>query len=206
MESSEREIVFIGGGGHALALLDQLASTDHLLGYVAPSCDEGSEMNYLGTDDAELFIPQSALVHVAVGFPRSGSLSLRAKLIASYASRSFATIISPRAIVSPRAVIGEGSAVFSGAIVGPAKAGPHCVVNSGAIIEHGCVLGQNVFVCPGAILSGEVTVGDNSLIGAGAIIRNGVTIAPDTVIGMGAVVTHSIDAPGVYVGNPARKL
>jgi UDP-3-O-[3-hydroxymyristoyl] glucosamine N-acyltransferase len=48
-------------------------------------------------------------------------------------------------------------------------------------------------------------VGDRVSIGSNATILP-VSICDDVVIGAGAVVTKSITKPGVYAGNPARKL
>lgn len=48
-------------------------------------------------------------------------------------------------------------------------------------------------------------IGDKVSIGTNATILP-VRIADHTVIGAGAVVTHDIDEPGIYVGNPARKI
>jgi len=55
-------------------------------------------------------------------------------------------------------------------------------------------------------LVSDVIIGDDVWIGAGAIILPGVTIADSVVVGAGSVVTKDLQANGVYVGNPARKL
>jgi acetyltransferase-like isoleucine patch superfamily enzyme len=49
------------------------------------------------------------------------------------------------------------------------------------------------------------TVDRNVSIGTGAVILP-VRICAGTVIGAGAVVTRDIDVPGIYAGNPARRL
>lgn len=48
-------------------------------------------------------------------------------------------------------------------------------------------------------------VGNRVSIGSNATILP-VSICDDVVIGAGAVVTRSITSPGIYAGNPARKL
>ncbi len=48
-------------------------------------------------------------------------------------------------------------------------------------------------------------IGNNVSIGSNATILP-VTICENTVIGAGAVVTKDITQPGIYAGNPARKL
>ena len=51
----------------------------------------------------------------------------------------------------------------------------------------------------------STTIGNNVSIGTNATILP-VTIVDNVVIGAGAVVTKDILVPGVYAGNPARKL
>lgn len=48
-------------------------------------------------------------------------------------------------------------------------------------------------------------IGDRVSIGSNATILP-VTICDDVVVGAGAVVTRDISEPGIYVGNPAKKL
>lgn len=52
----------------------------------------------------------------------------------------------------------------------------------------------------------SILVGDRCWIGARAIILPGVRLVDDVVVAAGAVVPHSIDAPGVYAGVPARQV
>lgn len=51
----------------------------------------------------------------------------------------------------------------------------------------------------------STSIGDNVSIGSNATIMP-VKICKGAVIGAGAVVTRDIDTPGVYAGNPARRL
>jgi len=51
----------------------------------------------------------------------------------------------------------------------------------------------------------ETIVGNNVSIGTNATILP-VNIVDNTVIGAGSVVTKDITEPGIYVGNPARKI
>ena len=48
-------------------------------------------------------------------------------------------------------------------------------------------------------------IGNRVSIGSNATILP-VTICDDVVIGAGSVVTHDIHKPGIYAGNPAKKL
>ncbi len=200
--------ILIGAGGHARSVLENCPAAA-FLGYVAPQpALEPLPLPYEGSDEYVLgnFAPEDFAIHIGVGFNNGCSLSLRRSIIESYKSFEALTVVSPSAVVTPNSKIGDGCAVMSRAVVNRSALGNHSVVNTGAIVEHDCCIGTNVFIGPGAIICGEVTIGDNTFIGAGAIIRNGITIYPGASIGMGAVVTKNITEQGIYVGNPAGPL
>ena len=198
--------VLVGGGDHARSVIE--AAGDMMFGgYVAPEeSAEPTGVPYLGTDGQLLSgdIDSEAAVHITVGIDHGCHLHIRRKVIDRFASFPAVTVIADHAVVSRHSHVGEGSAIMNRAVVNRATVGRHCIINTGAIVEHDCRLGDNVFVAPGAILCGEVTVGDDTFIGAGAIIRNGVSICGGVSVAMGAVVIRNITKPGLYAGNPAR--
>lgn len=54
-------------------------------------------------------------------------------------------------------------------------------------------------------LWGRTTIGNNVSIGTNVTILP-VAVADGAVIGAGAVVTRNLDRPGIYAGNPARRI
>lgn len=211
-DDSKMEVVLIGAGGHARAIVDSLPSEVVALGYVAPEKASGpvlENLTWINTDDdylASYWAGVYPLV-LAAGVGADGSLALRRKLAEKYSDFDFATIVSWSAIVSVDASLGEGTVVMNSAAVNAgAVLGRHCVVNTGAIVEHDCQLGDNVFVAPGAVLCGGVNVGDNVFVGANATVRPGVSICSGAVIGMAAAVVSDIDRPGTYAGIPAKRI
>lgn len=116
------------------------------------------------------------------------------------------TAIHPSAIISGLGVeIGEGTAVMADAILNSgATIGKHCIINTGAIIEHDNHLEDYVHISPNATLAGTVNVGNRTHIGVGAVVRNNLNICNDTTVGAGAVVVKNITVPGVYMGVPAE--
>jgi len=48
--------------------------------------------------------------------------------------------------------------------------------------------------------------GDNVVIGVGSIVLGPISICDNVMIGAGSFVNKSITEPGVYVGNPLRKI
>lgn len=86
------------------------------------------------------------------------------------------------------------------------------LVNIGddCFIGHGVMFINDLFA-GGGPAGGDMTKWKPTQIGNRVSIGSNATILPvkivdGTVIGAGAVVTRDISEPGVYVGNPARKI
>lgn len=203
-----KRTILIGGGGHAISVLAMLEDSASIAGYTALTPSDDLNIPYLGTDQdiINTFNPEEVMIHNAIGFTTGCSLALRQKIAEQYGSFEQATLIAPSAWVSKGSNIANGCAIMARAVVNESKLGEMTIVNTGAIIEHGCQVGKNVFIGPGTIVCGGVTIGDDTFIGAGAILKQGLEIASGVVIGIGAVITRDITTPGTYIGNPAKRL
>jgi acetyltransferase-like isoleucine patch superfamily enzyme len=119
--------------------------------------------------------------------------------------------------------------IGDGTFVGPfveiqkdVEVGKQCKIQSHTFICELVTIGDDCFVSHGAMFINdrfeeggpaggdpskwdETVVEDEVSIGTNATILP-VRICSGTVIGAGAVVTNDIEEPGVYAGNPARKL
>ena len=112
------------------------------------------------------------------------------KRIVDTLSVEFGCAIHPLSIVSELADIGEGSR--------------HCIINTGASVDHECVIEDYVHISPHSTLCGNVLVGEGSWIGAGTTIIPGVKIGKWSVIGAGSVVTKDIPDHVLAVGNKCK--
>ena len=193
-----KKLIIIGGGGHALSVLEAMDTSIEIAGYVDNIESKKLILPYLS--------PEEYRVHHAVVYTNDVNLSLRSRIIQQYEGYESYTIIARSALVTSSSKIAGGCALMEGAIVNGAILAQNSVINTKAVIEHGCILGNNVFVGPGAIVCGDTCIGDNVLVGAGVIIRDGIEITENVTIGMGSVVVRSIVEPGVYLGNPCRKI
>lgn len=111
----------------------------------------------------------------------------------------------PTAFVADNANIGLGSQILANSsICVEAIIGRSCIINTGAIVDHECVLGDGVHICPGANLAGCVEVQSYSMIGTGAVILPRIKIGEGAIIGAGAVVVKDVPAYTVVAGNPAK--
>jgi acetyltransferase-like isoleucine patch superfamily enzyme len=102
------------------------------------------------------------------------------------------------------------------------KIGKNCKIQSHAFLCEKVTIGDNCFISHGAKfindtfeigrpaggkkeLWKETNIGNNVSIGTNATIMP-VKIADDIVVGAGSVVTKDLLTPGIYAGNPARKI
>lgn len=199
------EVIMVGAGGHALSLAE--FAGESIYGYLAN--EENPEMpgEWLGKDSDLLpLVEEGRLFHMAFVYSGWPVMLKRRRLLDSYekAGARFTSLIAPTAIVTPNSRIGEGSAVMTGAIINRATIGANSIINSGAIVEHDCIVGSNTFVGPGAIIGGFTSIGNNCFIGLGSRIANGITIGDNISIAMGAVVNKNLTEPGIYHGSPLR--
>ena len=117
----------------------------------------------------------------------------------------FGQAIHPTAIVSHTAIIGEGTVVMQGAIVQACtRIGKHCIINTGASVDHECIVEDFVHISPHATLCGNVHVGEGSWVAAGTVVLPGVKIGKWSVIGAGSVVSKDIPDGVLAVGNRCK--
>tara|TARA_Y100001980_G_C14484276_1_gene262268 strand:+ start:368 stop:796 length:429 start_codon:yes stop_codon:yes gene_type:complete len=90
----------------------------------------------------------------------------------------------------------------------------HTFICSEVEIGSNCFVGHGVMFINDKFSDGKVNfappfekteIGNNVLIGSNSTILP-VTIVDNVVIGAGSVVTKNISYPGVYAGNPAKKI
>jgi len=86
------------------------------------------------------------------------------------------------------------------------KIGENVIINTGATVDHDCVLEDYVHISPGAHLAGNVYVGELTHIGIGASLIQGVKIGRNVIIGAGAAVINDLPDNVTAVGVPAKVL
>ena len=79
-------------------------------------------------------------------------------------------------------------------------------MNTGAIIEHECIIGDGVHLMSGSVVSGKVRIDDYATIGTNATILPYVHIGEGAYVGAGALVNKDVPPYAVVVGVPAKKL
>lgn len=83
-------------------------------------------------------------------------------------------------------------------------------IGDDCVVAHGVMFINDLFATGGPA-KGDLSLWKSTRVGNRVSIGSNATILPvsicdHVVIGAGAVVTRDIDQPGIYAGNPARRL
>ena len=202
-----KKLVLIGGGGHCKSVLDtvlrvkeydEVVITDErlergstILGCRVAGTDVSlEELREKGFDNA----------FVTVGSIKDTAPRKRLAELALSLGYTFPVIIDPSAAVSGFSDIGQGTFVGKNVVVNAdVKIGRHCILNTGAVIEHECVVEDFVHISVGAILCGNVHVREEAFVGAGSTVIQGVTLGRGSVTGANSTVLADIgDNQTVY--------
>jgi len=197
----KKQIVLIGGGGHARVLIDLISvmGVYEIAGIMDNQLEPGLEIlsvPVLGGDDLlpALIARGIHAACIAVGSIKDNSKRRDLFKMIKDLGMDIPELIHPGAVVSALSTsISEGAQVMAGAVIqAGSRIGENSIINSGAVIEHDCTIGRNVHICPGAVICGGNVIGDNSFIGAGATVIQSLEIGRDSVVGAGALVYRSL--------------
>jgi len=198
------EVIIIGYSGHAYVIVDAIfASGGTIKGY----CDEAEKevnpfgLNFLGNESASILSESNWIIGI-------GDNLLREKINSKYkALKPPISIVHPSAVIGAMSIIEDGVFVAANVTINPfVRIANGVIVNTGAIIEHECVIGEFSHIAPGAVLAGNVKVGNGSFVGANSVVKQGIKIGNNVIIGAGSVVLKDVPNDTTVVGNPARKI
>jgi sugar O-acyltransferase (sialic acid O-acetyltransferase NeuD family) len=209
---SNDPFVIIGCGGHSLSIIAMVNESleNKVIGYT-DLVNKGTVLgvSYLGSEELLDPLKHSNLL-MGISYTNSPKdRSLRFNLTTSLENRGFCFpfFSSKSSIIADDIILKKGTLVFNGAIINTSsEIGEHAVINTGSVVEHGCRIGNQFFLGPRAVVCGDVQIGNNVFIGAGSVLKDSISVCDDVIIGMSSVVTKNITEPGVYIGNPAKKL
>jgi acetyltransferase EpsM len=209
------KLIIIGGGEHARVVAEAARSRPDLWdlqGFLerqhCPQMEKESGLPWLGTDeDCSRFVQVGTAAWFVLGVGGIGPSKIRRDLVTRYTAveERWASIVHAAAHVSPSATIGKGAVVLSGVVVNCGAAlGDHCVINSGAVIEHDVRVGSFVQVSPGSAIGGGAVLEEGCYVGLGARVRDHVTVGSGAMVGMGAAVVGNVPAGLTVMGVPAK--
>lgn len=198
-----RKILVYGAGGHAKALMEMIKAGGNF--ELAGIVDDSSALKgrqvfgvpILGSGDLLESLLEQGIENAANGVGGIIDQVIRAKIFERLIEAGFylPSIIHPSAVVEKSAKIGLGTQIFANSYVGSqAILDDMCMVNTGAVISHDCVVGRYTHIAPGAMLAGAVIVKNNVLIGMGVTTAIGITIGKGARVGNGSTILKDVPA------------
>lgn len=203
-----KKVIIIGAGGHAKVIADIIEkSGDQIVGFLDDKIEKNTIIvkGYKVIGDLNNRFPLS-IANKDYEFITAIGDNKKRKEISTSPNLKFYTAIHPSAQIGLDVKIEEGTAIMANVCINSsARIGKHCIINTGAIIEHDNIIENFVHISPNATLGGTVKVGENTHIGIGSVVKNNITICQNCTVGAGAVVVKNIEKEGTYIGVPARK-
>ena len=197
-------LMIIGAGGHGKVIADSAMKNGYTdISFIDDNA-KGTCMGFpiVGTS-ADLEALNDGRTDFIIGI---GNNAIRKRIAEKY-SVNWVTLIHPSAQIAFQVTVGKGTVIMAGAIVNAcAEIGGHCIINTGAIVEHDNVIKDYAHISPGVKLGGTVQIGASTHMGISSTVKNNIEICDDCIIGAGAVVVQSIHSSGTYVGIPVRKI
>lgn len=205
------KVVVIGAGGHAKVVLDILEKQNcyEIAGLLDAHKPAGTEVYGYRVLGEETALAGDALRDIAYAIVAIGDNWVRSlvakKLTLLRPDLRFATAIHPAAVLAKGTVIGAGTAVMAGVVVNSdTVVGQHCLLNTGASLDHDNAFGDFASIAPGAVTGGGVQVGEYTAISLGAKISHNRSLGSHSVIGAGALVLQDVGSRSLCWGTPAK--
>lgn len=198
-------LLIYGAGGHSKVVFDAARSagmTVHVLADDDDALEEAYGLRVINPQRDWSLLPSPFSYIVAIG-----DNPARTRVFEELRKRGCVplSVLHRSAIVATGATVGDGTLLCAGAVINPgARLGINCILNTCASVDHDCLVGDHVHLCPGVRLGGDVVVGSGTMIGLGAVVLPGVKVGAECIVGAGAVVNRDIPARVVAYGNPAR--
>ena len=200
------KVIIIGSSGHAKVIIDALNKTagNEVIGLIddfRPIGETTLGIPVIGkVDDIKIHKELNCSWIIGIGDNKQRH-RIYSKLMEL--KLNYINVIHPSAIMGSDVDLGVGNFIAAGSIINSGtRIGNHCIVNTGAQLDHDNTLGDFVSIAPKAALAGNVTVERGSYIGMGANILQKITVGRQTVIGAGSLVNRSIPRFKVAYGVP----
>ena len=203
-----------GGFGREVAWLVERINNNHhewrVLGFIDDVKTEmyGKSINGLTVlGGREWFAENQKEVYVTCPVGSSRGRRFMYQFLAQYPNVKLATIVDPSAMIGKASIIEDGVIIGVGArITVNSRIRRGVVVNHGSAVGHDSELTEFCTLFVNVMVSGTVKLGENSELGSGSFIREYLSVCSDVVIAPLSAVLRDITEPGLYAGNPARRM
>ena len=209
---TQTRIAIVGASGHGLVVADivRCDGRHELVGFLDSGKPVGAGpagLPILGPGEAVAALAREhglteCLVAVGHNDTRRRCVQMLARLMPAL---RFPAVVHPSAVVAEGVILGEGTVVMAGVVINPGcRIGRHCIVNTGACLDHESTMGDFSSLAPGVVTGGNVQIGEGSAVCLGAKIIHGIRIGAESVVGAGALVLENVPDACVVYGSPAR--
>jgi len=178
-----QEILLVGGGGHARAVIDVIEQEKRykIAGIIDREEFIGSSvMGYkvIGCDsDLKDLYPRYQNAIVTVGQIRSNHLRVSLFNLLKEIGYNLPVIVSPLAYLSRHSSVNEGSVVMHHALINAnVQVGRNCIINTKALLEHDVVVKDHCHISTASVLNGGVVIEQSSFFGSNATSKESVEL------------------------------
>jgi len=207
----KEKLVIWGASGHASVIADivNLQGVYEIIGFlddvnIGHHHTEFCGASILGGKEQLPGLFKDGVKTIHLGFGNCPARIELAKLVRAQGF-ALANAIHPDAVIARNVTLGTGVAIMAGVVINPGVIlGDTVIVNTCASVDHDCIIGEGVHVCPGVRLAGSVEIGRGSMIGIGTVVKEKIRIGEFTTVGAGSVVVKDLPAHVTAFGAPAR--
>lgn len=195
-----KDILLIGFGGHSRSVIDTIEKQKqyNIIGFSDVNIND--EVQYKGykiicTDDdlEKVYSEGVKYAFVTIGF--MGKHDVRKKIYNRLKQIGFLlpTIVDDTAILAEDVRIGEGTYIGKRTVINAnTVVGKMCIINTGAIVEHDCMIGDFSHVAVSAVICGQCMVGKSVFVGANATVVHQRQLGNSAYVKAGGLVKNDI--------------
>jgi acetyltransferase EpsM len=209
----KKKIIIFGAGGHAGVVTSEIKKINkyEVEGYFVKNIQDKNINKNLRKKVLEFDLNKinKVLKKNFSLFVAIGDNLLRKKIVEEINNYKpnviWENIISIDSTVDPTVKFGFGNLIMPGCIINAfTEIKNHCLINTGAVIEHENFLNNYSSVGPRAVTAGKVNIGQLSHIGMGSSVLEDIKIGKNVIIGANSLVSKNIQTEGTYYGSPAK--
>ncbi len=161
---------------------------------------------FICSSDWPQYLKSNGITKALITTPDSIERAQQIKL-ALEAGLELVNAIHPSVLIMEDAILGKNIIMHARSFLGyRAELKDGVILNTGAQVDHHCVLDKCVTIAPGVTMASNVHIEEKCTVHTAAVIKNKITIKKNSVIGAGTVVIRDVEENKVMVGVPARIL
>lgn len=199
-------MILVGFGGHAKSVIDSIESSKcfHIIGFTdVKPMPSYNGYNYLGNDEIlqDYFNRGVRNAFITIGYLGKGNTREQLYKTLKKIGYNIPVVKDHTAVVARNVKIGEGTLIGKNVVLNAdSNIGKMCIINTGAVIEHGNSIGDFTHIAVNSTLCGDVCIGKGCLVGANATVIQNRKVGEYCIIGAGSTVLRNIRSREIVCG------